>query len=476
MAQMQLKFIKGDRFDRSTDFRDALPVNMSGVARSSFGSQGYLLETPGMDAFGTGIGVDRGGLWNERLKNHYRLSGDKFISVSSTGVSTVLGTIEGADQASLPYSFSTQGIIANNQFWLYDPVDGMQLVDTISDPNISNPIDGVWIDGYYCLTNGSYIYHTKIVAGVPVENEINPLAVAVESFSPNPTIGVGRSVDNKWLVFARYVIAAYEDVGGDTFAFQRIDGREFNVGLVSTHAKATLDDIWFFVGSRKYEALSVYAMSVGAVTKIATREIEKILSKYTDSQLSRVVAEPRQYDGYSYLIIHLPKETLMYNYTLANLFGNEYAWSILSTGRNSLPWRSINGIFDPRIGSWIYGDLISANLGKMDIFTCTQYGEVQEWYLDTEFLKIETASVDMMEIMTAPGFADPDNDATVFLSLSFDGESYTNEVPVKYGDQGQYLQRFIARRLGYIRNFFKIRLRGCSKSRMMFSMATISYG
>ena len=111
-----ITFIKGDKASSETDYRDSLPVNMSGVLRPIFDAQGYMLETEGLDTFGTAFGVDRGGLWNERLGQHFRLSSTHFISVSAIGNATDLGLILGSDQASLPYSFSTQGIVVNNQF------------------------------------------------------------------------------------------------------------------------------------------------------------------------------------------------------------------------------------------------------------------------------------------------------------------------------------------------------------------------
>ena len=471
-----ITFIKGDKASSETDYRDSLPVNMSAVLRPVFDAQGYMLETEGLDLFGTAYGVDRGGLWNERLGQHFRLSSSHFVSVSAIGNVTDLGTILGSDPASLPYSFSTQGIVANGEFWLYDPTSGLVLVDTISDPNFASPIDGCWIDGYYFLTNGSYLYHTSIVAGVPVETVINPLAIAVESLSPSPVVGVARTTDNFVAVFSRYGTDFYQNVGGVTFAFERIQARGSSIGLVATHAKAFLEDTWFFVGGRKYESLSVYAMSTGGSEKMATRQIEKVLAKYSDSELTNITLETRQLFGYSYLILQLPRETLMFNYTIAKSIGVEFAWSILATGSEIItPWQGINGVFDPRIGKWVYGDRYDGTLGVLDDSTPLQYGAMQQWYLDTPYMNLDTMSVDQLEILTVPGF-NADDDATVFISQSQDGEFYGQEATVPYGKPGEYDKRFIKRRLGYVRNFVTYRLRGVSRSRMAFSAARIRYG
>ena len=76
--------IKGDKVANGpeTDYRDALPVNMYAVEKQILGAQGYLLNYPGLTQIGTGSGIDRGGIYNERFKDQYRVSGNKFISVS----------------------------------------------------------------------------------------------------------------------------------------------------------------------------------------------------------------------------------------------------------------------------------------------------------------------------------------------------------------------------------------------------------
>ena len=133
-----LNLLKGDKKGEETDYRDYLPVNMSGVIRTIFGVQGYMLEQPGLTQYATGVGVDRRGIWNERQQNHFRISGESLIEIDEDGNITDLGTIEGSDTTSLPYSFNTQGIVANFRFYLYDPINGLQ---EVTDPDLGAPID-----------------------------------------------------------------------------------------------------------------------------------------------------------------------------------------------------------------------------------------------------------------------------------------------------------------------------------------------
>lgn len=463
-----ITLIKGDSVGIETDYRDALPVNMTGIVRAVLGAQGYMIETPGLSSFGLGVDVDRGGIWNERLLNHYRVSGGKLIEVSSAGASTVLGDISGLDTVSLPYSFNTQGIVADGRFWLYDPVGGF--VEVV-DPDLGDPIDCVWIDGYYFFTDGENLYHTDLVS----ETAIDPLKFATSEFSPDPTLGVGKTVDNKVIAFNRYSTEYFANVASENFAFTRIPNRALKTGIVGTHAKVEIDDEWYILGGRKNEDISVHVIGTGTSTEVSSREVDKILKQYSEDELSTTVFEKRMLDDYLYLIIHLPQQTLMLNVSLGKQIGYDLAWSILTTGVSLGLWRGKHGVWDPRLGSYVYGDKQGALLGLLDNAICTQYDEIQEWYLYTPFLDLETMSLDEVKIETIPGFTAID-DATVFLALTYDGVHYGMEVSIDYGGPSEYGKQWRARRLGNITDWVGIRLRGTSRSRMAFGLMKIFYG
>ena len=124
MPQLPITLIKGDKHGEETDYRDNLPVNMYAVNRKIHQADGYMLNYAGLSSFGIGSGIDRGGIYNERQVNHYRVSGVRFISVTAGGVVVEIGNIPGSEQVSLPYSFNTQAVIADGKVWLYDVVNG----------------------------------------------------------------------------------------------------------------------------------------------------------------------------------------------------------------------------------------------------------------------------------------------------------------------------------------------------------------
>lgn len=140
-----------------------------------------------------------------------------------------------------------------------------------------------------------------------------------------------------------------------------------------------------------------------------------------------------------------------------------------------MAWRAKHGVFDPRKGVWVYGDKIDSRLGILDETNSTHYSVIAEWVLNTPFIPIESQSIDEIEVETLPGHTTT-SDATVFLSLTYDGVTHGEECALEYGLPSAFGQRFIARRLGYVRDWVAFKLRGASRSRMVFTRAYITHG
>lgn len=464
----QVPIIKGDKIGIETDYRDALNVNMYAVKREIMGAAGYILSYSGLTSFGTGSGIDRGAVYNERFGKQFRVSGQKLIEVNTDGTITELGDIPGTDQVRMPYSFNTQAIIGNGSMWLYDPVGGFRQV---TDADLGTPLDCDWIDNYYFLTDGDYLYHTEITN----EESIDPLSYATAEFMPDNSLGIMKTQDNKVIVFGRYTLEYFVNIATADFAFQRIDSRAQKIGIVATHAKTELNGRIYITGGRKDESVSVHLISVGSSEKVATREIDKILSKYTETDLSNMRMESRVENDVSFVLIHLPDEVLCFNESVAQAFGKETAWTILKTDVNGdMPYRAINGVFDPRISKWVYGDKWGATLGTLDNDVSTHYGSIVESIFYTPFMNLETQSIDSLELETIPGHTSTD-DAKVAVSLTYDGLTYGSEWWTLYGAPSAYGERFILNRLGHCDSWVGMKFRTASASRMAFSMLRLTH-
>ena len=94
MPEGILNLIKGDKMGSETDYRDALPVNMTAVLKPMFGASGYMIQEAGLTQFSTTPGITRGGIYNERFGDHYRIQGGSLVSLATDGSSTTLGRLQ----------------------------------------------------------------------------------------------------------------------------------------------------------------------------------------------------------------------------------------------------------------------------------------------------------------------------------------------------------------------------------------------
>lgn len=451
---MIVDLVSGDKRGDDNDFRDAMPLNMYAVLRRMFQSEAYMQQEYGLNLLSGTTNLDRvcrGAVYNRRFNTHFVVIGNGFYRVTGDGVMDRLGFVSGTEQVSMPYSFNTQAVISGGNYYLYDSGAGFRRV---YDAELGSPIDGIWIANYYVFTDGENIYHTDITN----EEEISPFSFATSEYSPDKTIALQKTDDNKLMVIDRESISYFAPSGGAEFAFTYLQSNTLKIGSVSTHAVAEVSGVHYIVGGKKNESISVYAVSLGQYKKVATREIEKILAGFNETDLGDVRLEGRSIEGQDTLIVHLPNRTLAYNLGLPV----NVAWYRLGTGRNE-NYQAINGVFNG--DEWVYGNKSDGILASVDTSQCLQYGERAQWEIFTPLIKMPAQSINKLEAETIAGV---DDDDTVFVSMGRDGLTYSQEVRMSYGDFGQYDKRFILRRLGYVRNWFTLRLRGYTASKMTF--------
>lgn len=461
--------IKGDR-KSNYDYRDTLPVNLTAVIREIKGDQGYLLSHDGLTAFAVTNGVARGGTFNERFNQHYRVSGDFFESVSALGVVTTIGQTAGDEVCSFSNSFNTQAILSDGKLWLWDNTSLLQ----VTDPDLGFPIDITWFRGIYVMTDGEFLFHTDIAN----EFAISPLKYSSSEFSSDKILAVADDGHNQIYAFNRYSTEVFyfdATVPTGTSVLVNINAASNQIGIVGTKCQVLMDGVFFILGGRQDESPSVHILNAGQEVTIATREIDKLISKYTESELAAVILEARVVDRDKFIIIHLPCETLLYNHTVGKSIGIEAAWSYVKSGVDTdNVWRAVFGVFDPRATKWIYGDKLESKLGYLDKQTAGQYGERVESICYTPIIKeLETLSIDEFEIDTISGYTS--NDFTSAFSMSYDGVFYGTEYWNLISISQGYNKRYIARRIGYIQEDFNFKFRFASVDKMAFSGLTVTF-
>lgn len=463
---MKLPLIKGTRVDADAEWRDVLPTNMVGFVQSVGSWSGYLRTADGLSQFATGVGPDRGGIWSDRFKKHFRVSGNRFIEVDQFGNTILLGgfAIPGSNQVQMDNSFNSVAFVADGDYWRWD---GSALTNVTKPAGAEDFIDLCWIDGYYIFTDGENLWNTTLAD----EEAFNPNERAGSDFAPDEIVGVEKTTDNKLMVFNRYTTERFYNNAGPQFPFARIPNAAIPIGIVGTNAKASIGDGRFVVfGGGKEYSPSFYLLT-NSYQNISTKEIDSIIDGYSDYELTNIQIEYRDTRDQELVICHLPRNTLVYDITLSGALGSNI-WYEWNSGENT--WRGVNGVYDPRnvddqASSWIYGDKQDSTIGRLDETLCTQYGETVEWVCKTPLVRVGT-TIAVVELVTAPGHSTVKDDV-VYISTTKDGALFGPEVLVPRGNQGSYQERLIRRRLGDYPRWFGMRIRG--KSAGVFSVTGV---
>jgi hypothetical protein len=468
MPKIDLPMIRGDR-KSNYDYRDNLLVNMTSVIRNIEGDQGYILTHDGLTEFSQTNGVARGGTYNERFRDHYRVSGNALESISADGDVSILGAITGNATCSFANSFNTQAILSDGKLYYWDSATLSQ----VTDPELGVPIDITWFRGIYVMTDGESLFHTDIND----ESSISPLKYSSSEFSADPIKAVARNDQNQVVAFNRYsteyfLFNANAPVG--TSVLQVIGGKAARIGIVGTHCQTSMDGMFFILGGRKEESPSIHILNGGQESTIATREIDKVLSLYTEIELSAAYLEARVVDRDKFLVVHLPNHTLLYNHSIGSKVGLQNAWSYVKTGvHEDFPWRAKFGVLDPRSSKWIYGDIQENKLAYLDQRSAAQYGGQVENICYTPIIPLEAQSIDEFEIDTIVGYTN--SLFSSFLSMSYDGITYEREHTNIISAPNNYNTRYMCRRLGYVRDSFNFKFRFVSTDKMAFSGLKVWY-
>lgn len=452
---MQIPVLNGIYSDEASDFRTSYPRNLIPVPKRSGISNGYLRPADGIVQLGTGPGLDRGGInWNGTC---YRVMGTKLVSISSTGVVTVLGDVGGSTPVSFDYSFDRLAVAsAGSLFYLTGTT-----ITKVTDPDLGTVLDVVWVDGYFMTTDGTSLVVTELLD----PTSVNPLKYGSSEADPDKVVAL-KKLRNEIYAINRYTIEVFQDVGGDTFPFQRIDGAQMIRGCIGTHACAVFMEAIAFVGGGRNEAPGVWIGTNSSTTKISTRDIDQILETYTEAQLSGIVVDARVGKGHQMLYIHLPDQTLVYD-GAASIALQEPVWFVLTSsivGTGQYRARGLVWCYD----KWIVGDPTSTAIGYFTNEISSHYGNLNGWDFATLIIYNESkgAIFHELELTSLTGNVRFGDDPTIWTSYSIDGQTWSQEKPRTTGMFGQRTKRITWFRQGFMRNWRIQKFRGTSDSHM----------
>jgi hypothetical protein len=451
---MQIPILNGVYTDESSDFRIAYPYNLVPVPVQEGISQGYLRPGDGvLPLTASGPGVDRGGInWNGVC---YRVMGTSFISISSIGVITTLGVIPGSDLVKFDYSFDYLAIRASNALFLYNGV-----LKQITDLDLGNCIDFIWVDGYFMSTDGEFICVTELADPFSVL----PLKYGSSEADPDPVLALLK-LHNEPTAINRYTMQTLNNIGGSGFPFAQVPGALIPKGVVGTNACCVFMDNIGLVGSGRNESISVYLASNGQYTRIATREIDLQLATYSDDQLAVTKVEARVDKGHQLLYVHLPDRTLVYDGAASALL-TEKVWYTLGSGIDVAQYRARNLVWC--YNRWLVGDPQSNKIGYLTNTTSEHWSVKVGWEFSTVIVYNDGmgAIFHELELVCLSGRADLGAEPLLSTVYSFDGEEWSQPKFILAGKRGERQKRLVWLQQGSMRNWRIQKFNGTSDSRL----------
>lgn len=449
---MQIPILNGIYTDESPDFRTSYPKNLIPVPKNNGISQGYLRPAYGLKQFAELEGLDRGGInWNDRL---YRVKGSKLIYVDSNGNTTVIGDVGNDNKlVTMVYSFDQLAIASNNNLFYYDGTTLAQVTDT----DLGTVLDVEWIDGYFMTTDGEFLP----VSDLNDPTSFDPFKYGSSEASPDP-IKALQKLRNELYVLNRYTMEVFDNTGSTGFPFQRIEGAQIDRGTIGTHSCCTYLDTIAFLGSGRDEALAIWLGNNSIAQKISTREVEQIISEFTEDELKETLLEARVEDQHQFLYVHLPDRTLVYD-GIASQSLQAPVWHMLSSSLNGYSqYRARNFVYV--YDKFIFGDPASDNIGYLDDTISTHFDDVVEWEFGTTIIYNEGrgAFFHELELVSLTGRVEFGKDPTIWTDYSIDGVTWSNKKPIKAGRTGDRRTRLSWRRQGKMNNWRIQRFRGTS--------------
>jgi hypothetical protein len=327
----------------------------------------------------------------------------------------------------------------------------------VTDPDLGTVLDVVWVDGYYMTTDGEFL----VVTDLDDPFSVNPLKYGSSEADPDP-VNALLKLRNEVYALNRHTIEVFDNVGATGFPFQRIPGAQIQKGTVGTHANCVFMENIAFLGGGFNEAPSIYLGANGNSQKIATREIEEILQEYTETELATAFLEERVDKAHQFLIVHLPRHTLVFDGAATAALSVPVWFTLSSTLVGQGKWNACTCIY--AYDRWNVCHPDTSQFGYLDDTISTHWGETIGWEFGTLIVynNGQGAIFHDIELVSLTGSTAFGVDPTIWTQYSNDGVTWSAEKPIRAGKTGERNKRLMWLQQGHMRNMRMQRFRGTS--------------
>lgn len=396
-----------------------------------------LRRFPGLKSFSASLvgGKIRG---IKRMANvAYVVSGTTLYSVTATGVSTSIGTINGIDYVSMATD-GTNLVIVNGTTTAY-VYNGTTLVP-ITDADFLAADRVFYLDTYF-------VFHKTGTNVFFISNSANPLAFTatdIASKEGSQDLIISFIVANRDLVLMGSDTMEYWKNTGDTdFTFQRLEGVFQERGVIGLRSPVNMDNTIYFLGNDRV----VYRIDGFRPVRISHHAMETWLSDQVPGVLDQVNGMTITYQGHYWYVMQFSTGTWVYDATASGMI-EQPGWFQLQSW-DKLNWRV--EVVENCYGKTLCGDA-DGYLYELDHNTLNENGNIQLKQRSTIYYHKEKKNLSCakVELGFKQGVATSSvSDPQVFMEISKDwGRTWHSRRSRSLGAAGKYNQRAVWRRNG----------------------------
>lgn len=312
--------------------------------------------------------------------------------------------------------------------------------------------------GDVCRIRGRYVFAqagTDTFWLTSLDDESKPDLVAPAYRAENMPDGIlaMREYRDFILAFGSSTIEFFKLTGNSENLVQFASSYMVPIGIAGQFCLTEFAESFAFITSPARGQVIVAVMGQGVYNQISDRNTNKILAGYSKEELAWSFVESLKTEDNQFLILHLPRHTLVYNAT-------SQLWNIIKTGLGDATHRAID--YRNEGDAVTCGDKLAGFIGAQDQTTSAQYGEDQEIILYSPLINAERSLMFDMQITANSGLASEVR--RIFVSSTADGINYGPEKPIEFDGPWQWLRRAIIRKVGQVvlRIGFKLRIVGAT--------------
>lgn len=344
-----------------------LPKTRQSLTNCFNNGQGAIIPRPGIELIVETNGVARGQfVWQGSI---YQVHSNELLKITdtTTGASTVIGTISGNAIVTVAIGFVFAVIVVKGgAIYSLDVSDTLSLISGDANYEASDAITFI---------NDRFVFIPSNGANPAFFTDAAALTVGALNFFDAQELPDQNRTTFNWrntlYIGGTDSFESFRDTGASPVPFTRLAGARLDYGFIG--GLQAYADTFAFVGREKDQDHGIYLVSQGRAEKISNEAIDLILSSYTIQELSGAIGNRFKWRSHDILTYTLPFDSFGF------LLGQWFLLTVENEGVTE-PW---NGGFINQFA----GEYFSASdsfFGRLSSIK-TEYGNVIPRIIDVSF-------------------------------------------------------------------------------------------